>query len=292
MALVALASSRSPGLTTAALALAMTWPAPRRAVVAELDPDGGTIAARTVIPHDPGLISVAAGRSDGVAEEDIFNGIQQLANGTLVLLAPPGPDRVRAALEALIGTGVTRTLGRLPVLDVLADCGRLDRWSPALPYVAAADAVVFVVRSSIEDVIGLQHRLQTLEVASSGAGVIVVGDRPYGPDEVARALGVPVVGVIEDDPRAARTIGEAGVPAQPLCCAARLRWPIGSSAACRPRRRRPRRERPQQHQARRLRRDRRTDLRTARLPPQCPPGCRGTGPGHDRPRSPAGVRRR
>ncbi|MDQ2724513.1 MAG: GTPase domain-containing protein [Actinomycetota bacterium] len=212
MALVAFGSNRSPGLTTAILALAAAWPAPRRAIVAELDPDGGTIAGRQVLPHDPGLISLAAAGSHELSSDLVGAGVQQLANGTLALLAPPGPDRVTASLDALGAAALGRTLGRLPGLDVLADCGRVDRRSPALGCVHEADAAIFVVRSSIEDVVGLQHRLQTLELETSMCAIVVVGRQPYPPREIAEMFDFPVIGVLDHDPRGAETLGTGGRP--------------------------------------------------------------------------------
>lgn len=212
MALVAFGSNRSPGLTTAVLALAAVWPAPRRAIVAELDPDGGTIAGRQVLPHDPGLISLAAAGSHGLSADLVGTAVQQLVNGTLALLAPPGPDRVTASLDAL-GAGILgRTLRGLPGLDVLADCGRVDRRSPALGCMQEADAAVFVVRSSIEDVVGLQHRLQTLDLKAPACGIAVVGRHPYPAAEIAEAFPIPVIGVIDHDPRGAEALGTGGRP--------------------------------------------------------------------------------
>lgn len=212
MALIAFASGRSPGLTTGILALAATWPPPRRAVVSELDPDGGTIAARQVLPSDPGLISLAAAGSHGLSREAVTSSIQKLANGTLALLAPPGPDRVTASLDALVSSGLVGTLAGLPGLDVLADCGRIDRRSPALPFLLAADVIAFVVRSDVEDVVALQHRLQTLALGRRACGIVVVGRRPYRPEEVGRALQMSVLGILDHDRGAARTLGEGGRP--------------------------------------------------------------------------------
>ena len=45
MAVVALGSVRSCGVTTLALALAATWPKERRVLLVEADPAGGTLAA-------------------------------------------------------------------------------------------------------------------------------------------------------------------------------------------------------------------------------------------------------
>ena len=43
------------------------------------------------------------------------------------------------------------------------------------------------------------------------AAVVVGGNRPYGPDEVSSALGVPVAGVLPWEPRAVLGLLESGV---------------------------------------------------------------------------------
>ena len=60
MGLVSARIGPIPGLTTLAVALAAIWPEPRRAVVVELDPDGGTLASSVSAKSDPGLTSLAA----------------------------------------------------------------------------------------------------------------------------------------------------------------------------------------------------------------------------------------
>lgn len=214
MALIALASARSPGLTTATLALAAAWPEARRAMVAELDPDGGTTAASRATSPDPGLNTLAAAGRHYLWVNMVASHLQQASDGTVVLLAPPSPDRTVAALETLNRVDLPAVLRELPELDVLADCGRIDSRSPALPVLRAADAVLFVVRSAANDVIALQHRLQTLDLSSrqAKAGIVAVSEGPYGIDELTAALPLPVVGVIEWDPKAAAALGEGRRP--------------------------------------------------------------------------------
>ncbi|HZD68787.1 MAG TPA: hypothetical protein VFA45_07675, partial [Actinomycetes bacterium] len=61
MSVIALAAGKgSRGVTTAALALAATWPAPRRVLLAECDPAGGSLAVRFRLRPTPGLVSLGS----------------------------------------------------------------------------------------------------------------------------------------------------------------------------------------------------------------------------------------
>lgn len=117
----------SPGVTTAALALALTWPSP--VILAECDPSGGDILAGLLAGHVP------AGR--GLMECAMEAGRGLAANASLVpQLVPLDEDRTRMLLPGLtdprqatgLGTAwpaVAAALTAQPA-DVIADCGRLD----------------------------------------------------------------------------------------------------------------------------------------------------------------------
>jgi len=217
MAVVALASARSPGLTTTVLALAVTWPRP--AVLAELDPAGGTIAARVATSPDPGLKTLAASGRHYLWSGLLLENLQRLSNGVAVLMAPASPDRTVAALGALNPVDLPGVLQSLPGYDVLVDCGRIDSRSPALPVLRAADAAIFVIRPTLDDIVGLRDRLETLDLGSSGtgatrvrAGIVTVGPGRHDPGELADVFSIPVVGAIDWDPRAAAVLGEGRRP--------------------------------------------------------------------------------
>jgi hypothetical protein len=214
MGLVALASARSPGVTTMAVALAATWPERRRAVLAELDPDGGTLAGSVAANPDPGLTSLAAAGRHYLSPELIVSNFQQLPNGQLVLLAPPSPDRTVAALRALSPVGLGETLAALPGFDVLADCGRIDSASPALAVLQRADAAIFVIRPTAADVVGLRDRLETLDLRAPQlrVGIVVVDHGPHSAEEVTRAFRMPVIGTVAWDPRGAEILAEGRRP--------------------------------------------------------------------------------
>jgi hypothetical protein len=211
MALVALASNRSPGLTTLGLALCCTWPLPRQVALAELDPSGGTIATRQVVPHDPGLLALAAAGSHGLVADLVLDHLQRLPAGPVVLLGPPSPDRASAALRTTVRAGMLPVLGALPGLDVLADCGRVDSASPARPVLDEADLCLWLARPTTQDILGLDHRLQTLAPDPSRCALAVLGRGPYPPEEVARVTGLRLLGCVDDDPRAADRLADGSV---------------------------------------------------------------------------------
>jgi hypothetical protein len=202
-----MASARSPGLTTSALALAMLWP--RKALLAELDPDGGTIGSARAAAPDPGLQTLAATGRHYLSPGLVTSNVQALPNGLSVLMSPASPDRCAAALAALSPVGLGQTLRSIAGYDVIADCGRIDSRSLALPVVEAADAVLFVVRPGLVDIVGLRSRLETLELRSDvRAGIVVVKQGPHQVEDVAAAFAIPVVGALEWDPRAASALHE------------------------------------------------------------------------------------
>lgn len=207
MALVAMASGRSAGLTTCAVALALSWP--RKVLLAELDPDGGTIAAGRAANADPGLKTLAATGRHYLSPGLVTSNVQDLPGGLAVLLSPVSPDRCVAALAALNPVGLGETLRAIPDLDVIADCGRIDSNSPALPVLREADVVVFVVRPTLVDIVGLRARLETLELSpTTRSGIVVVRHGPHSLDDVLAAFRIPVVGAVDWDPRAASALGE------------------------------------------------------------------------------------
>jgi hypothetical protein len=211
MSLVAFVSGRSPGLTTAVHALSQAWPRIRRAIVAELDPDGGCLGVRQELSPEPGLTTLAAAGRRGLAPHAVLGHCQQLRDGTVALLGPVAPDRAASALSVL-GPRLAVALDALPGVDVLADCGRIDRHSPALELARSARYVVLVVAPTLEGVAHSQGRLKSLELPPGRLAVLTIGSRPYRPDEVGAALDLPVLGSLANDRRGADelTAGRVG----------------------------------------------------------------------------------
>ena len=207
MSVVAVGAVRSCGVTTLTLALAATWPSSRRVLLAELDPAGGTLAATSGWPPEPGLVSLAAAARRGSDPELVWEHCHELADGTAVLAGPGSADQARSALGML--TGLLPRLGELDA-DVLVDCGRLAGASPN-PVLSDADRVVLAARPRLVDLHALASFLETYPGLRQDPCLVLVGDGPYRDQEVAEALGVEVAARLPWDPDAATSL--VSVPA-------------------------------------------------------------------------------
>jgi len=241
--LIAVTSARgAPGVTTAALALTLSWPRPRRAVLAELDPAGGEVLAGygggQLAAPGLGELIFAARRGGGLGPQ-LWSHLVQLNTGGRALLLPGladpaaargvGWDRLAAALADLDGDGT----------DVLADCGRLRaEWFPE-PALRRAAAVVVVCGSSLRAVRAAKQAVAELrggpltDVAAGGEGLclLVAGpDGPYSEREIAAAVGVPVLGVLPRDAKASAVLSD-GAPASRSWQQSRLMRAAGTVAA-------------------------------------------------------------
>lgn len=224
MRVVLAAARSSPGVTTAMLACASVWPG--GVLLVEASEDGGALAARFGLPVEPGLTTLAAA-SRHVSNDDGSAGL--LAAHVQPL---PGTDRVGALVgpaslepaQALLRTAGPRLAGLLDLteMDVLIDAGRLPAAPLATPLLARADRLVLVARPRVEELTALAHRLEHLSTLGPAPQLLLVGDRPYGPAEVADTLGIPVVGMLASDPDAAGALAAAG-PVRRLARSALLR---------------------------------------------------------------------
>ena len=218
--LIALCSAKgAPGVTTSGLALALSWP--RDVVLAELDPAGGDVLAGY------GRAQLSAG---GLAELELAarRGLGGQLDAHLLHLDTTGRARL---LPGLSDPATARHVGweRLAAalaavedgaVDVLADCGRLRAEHFPAAVVRRAAAVVVVTGSTLRAVRAAAQAVAELRDEGAGlapgAGVLaalVVGPgEPYGAREIAEALGVPVLGVLPRDARAAAVLSE-GAPA-------------------------------------------------------------------------------
>lgn len=194
MSVLAVASLHgSPGATSLAVALSGCLPP---AVLVEADPSGGVLAARCGLSREHGLVTFASDReahgSDGLA-----NHAQALASGLPVLPCSESAEHTSLLLrvagrdiaDRLAGAGCT----------VVVDVGRLGLDGVTGPVLDRAAMVVVVCRPAIDALAVLAARLPTLR--EHRTLVVLVGDHPYGPDDVAGSLDVEVASVAFD-PRA------------------------------------------------------------------------------------------
>jgi MinD-like ATPase involved in chromosome partitioning or flagellar assembly len=203
MSLIGLCSAHgSPGVTVTALALAATWPEERRCLLIEADPFGGVIGPRYGLSDTPGLSSLAAVARSGFDETTVRRHVQELPGGVAVMVGPASAEEAHAVLRDVAGP-LAAWCATQDGLDVVIDCGRTSPASPTVEILARADAVMMLVRPTIDQLRPAAHRAAALEAAGATVSMLLVGDRPYGSDEVASTLSVRVEGVVAWDPRTA-----------------------------------------------------------------------------------------
>jgi hypothetical protein len=203
----------SPGVTTAAMALALAWPS--SAIVAECDPSGGDILAGLLTGHVPaslGLMehAIEAGRDGYAAARALGDQLIALdADGTKKLL-PGLTDPRQAAGLASAWPAVAATLAAQRA-DVLADCGRLDA-GPGQPnaILTTARTVALVMRPTIRQVWSALSRVEILTQlgVSSRLALLLTGPGTHSAREVAQALGIPVAAALPDDARSAAMLSD------------------------------------------------------------------------------------
>lgn len=203
MSLVAFGSAKgSPGATMSALATAVAWPtlAGRRTVLVEADPDGGVLAIRYGLSREPGLTSMAAAARHGLARGELWEHAQALGDDLAVVVAPDSPGEAAAAVTAS-GSTFGPWLAGLPDVDAVVDVGRLSERSPSWEVAHAADVLVMVSRPRAEETQAGAERLTRIRADGVAAGWCLIGERPYSAAAIEDAYGIPVFGVLSNDPR-------------------------------------------------------------------------------------------
>lgn len=227
MAVIAFTSPRSPGTTTAALALALTWPRP--SLLIEADPAGSSLhtgflrsrgdlgrglfnaalAART--SSDPGVLREQATALDASGNRQLITGITH-----------PGQGAPLAELWPTLTRMLTSATGSLFPHDVLADCGRIGHRHRPAALLEAADAVVVLAAAEP----GAVH--------AALASAALVRDRPgpaplllatIGADrqlpeakitQLARAAGLLYLGALPTDQKTADMLSGRAAPGRGL----------------------------------------------------------------------------
>lgn len=220
MAVFALCSAKgSPGVTTAALALTLTWPG--RCVLAECDPSGGSVQAGYLagaLPADRGIRELAVA---ALRDQDL----SQIWWGQLVDLRPPHRHRLllpgitdpvqSGALRPVwdrLGEFFARLADGRPGYDVIVDCGRLAAPNPPWPVLARADTVLLALRPTLPGLAGAVPGLRALHSQPTGGrlGLLVTGPGDQPVRTVARQLHHPVLARLPDDPRTAAVLSHGG----------------------------------------------------------------------------------
>lgn len=207
----------SPGVTTTALALALTWPNP--VLLAECDPAGGDVLAGHLAGRRPAAgdiagVCAATARGDGTAAA-VDNAAIPIGTDGRARLLPGFPAPGAATRAATVWGRLAGAFAHLSPVDVLADCGRLQAAHPPVELLARADAVVLVVRPSLVSVhaaVAGLGELAAVRQGVAGPAAAVVGAGSYSAREVAAQLGLPLAAVLPVDTRAARVLTDGAPP--------------------------------------------------------------------------------
>jgi hypothetical protein len=204
----------SPGCTTTALAITLTWPGP--VTLAECDPSGGDILAGLFAGHLPaqrGLLGVAFEASRGLAamSAEASSQLAALDSDGERMFLPGLSDPRQARGVAPAWAAIARMMSSQPS-DVIADCGRLDAGDgqPA-GVLAEAALVALVMRSSLRQVAAARPRIEMLTQLLGGSdrlGMLLVGDGIHGSAEITRTLGVPVLARLPHDAKTAAVLSD------------------------------------------------------------------------------------
>ncbi|SCG79874.1 Cellulose biosynthesis protein BcsQ [Micromonospora echinaurantiaca] len=245
MAIIALVSAKgSPGVTTTALACALSWH--RRLVLVEADPAGGSILAGYLggaLDGPRGIGELAVGElRDGNLETAFWSQLVDLdAPKRERLLLPGVVDPAQAGSVTPLWQRFADFLTGLergePGYDVLVDCGRLQVAGPPWPILRAASVVLLVSRAQLPDLSGTRAMVRAIErdftehrVSPGTPRLLLVGDG-HGRGEISKVLRLPVIARLPHDPRTAEVLGLGGTvrAGRPLMRAAgALEVPIGS----------------------------------------------------------------
>ncbi|MCL2466958.1 MAG: hypothetical protein FWF02_10450 [Micrococcales bacterium] len=226
MALIALVSAKgAPGVSTAALALARTWPRP--VVLVEADTAGPSVLPglmRGTIAQVGGLAPLAVAAAHNELPERFWdqtcwlpagppNGKQRHDTGPREAFLLPGltsPDEA-PALRNLWGP-LASHLAALEAAgcDALVDLGRLAQCDDRDVLVTMADVVAVVTRAWLPDVTAtlrlVAARVPTGARATTPWRTLVVDHGPYSAAEISHNAGIRAAGSLAWDPDAAKVL--------------------------------------------------------------------------------------
>jgi hypothetical protein len=201
-------AKHSPGASLSALAFAVAARDIGDSYYAEMDPAGGEAVSyyfEKRVPYDPGLISLAAAARRGEPPPDILlQHSVELPAGVRGWLAPPSADQASGALVGL-SLRLSSAYARMPGV-VFADAGRWDTRQPSADRLRNSEMTIVALRPTVSGVEHVRSALNSLSTMTTRIALLLVGDRPYSPGEVAAALNVDVLGSIDYDPRGAQLI--------------------------------------------------------------------------------------
>ncbi len=224
MAIVALTSANgSPGVTTTALGMTMTWPRPVLLLEADTVGSSSVLAGyfRGGVMHDVGLVDLAMDHHDGDLLTNVYRSSIALPGGNARIV--PGltsPIQARTVVQAWEQIAAAMHSLDQQGTDVLIDAGRLGTIGGPTPLLHAADEVIVVTRSTLPVIAALRACTPGLgeDLRDNGQGsdvlsLLVVGQgRPYSAKDISDAVGVPTLAVMAFDPPGAEVLAYGATP--------------------------------------------------------------------------------
>jgi hypothetical protein len=224
MAILLLTSTGgSPGVTTLAVGLALTWPRP--ILLADCDPGAhqailaGYLSGRSI--SGKGLLRVAEAHRDRrpLREVVLDQTLPLSAEPDTRRLFLPGFTRPGSAMHfGAVWEDLAEALDRLADvdIDVIIDGGRTGPAGPPAALLERSALTAVVLNSTLRSVMSTRVHLQTLRdhprLASTDRGhlgLIVIGEgQPYRSSEISRALDVPVITSVAHDRQTAAHLSD------------------------------------------------------------------------------------
>ncbi|MFC5952156.1 hypothetical protein ACFQH9_28215 [Pseudonocardia lutea] len=204
----------SPGVSTLTLAAAATWPRP--AIALDLDPQGGDLLAGLTggaVPAEHTIVDVLLEARLTGPESALRQHVSRPVEHGPHLLAGFG---TAGQANAVPWQSFAATVTEIVDADVLVDLGRFVISHPANAMLRCSDLVAVVTGTSLRAIRATARTLPALQSETDGAptGLVIVDPgRPYSATDVSRACGMPVIGEIPFDRRAALVWTEAAPPA-------------------------------------------------------------------------------
>lgn len=216
----------SPGVTTTALGMALTWS--RDVLLADCDRDPSqAVQAGYLRGMDHGGRGLAAlarlHRENRALAPDVWrHTVPLVQHDVLQRRFLPGfsqPGTVR--LFDTVWPDLADAFGALDEksVDVLVDAGRVGRDGLPLPLLSGADAVCFVTRTSLRALAAarlylplLVEQLDHLPMAKALGLVLVDPNNPYAGGEIAAQFGVPCWAEVSRNDKLAAVLSDGATP--------------------------------------------------------------------------------
>ncbi len=213
MAIISLTSAKgAPGVSTTALAMALSWPRPVILIEADVAGSSSYLAGylQGQTPHDRGLVDLAMANRGGDLLDAIHTNSLPLPGGGTARLVPGLASPVQATTMTPAWESIAAALREYAQqgTDVIIDAGRLGTVGGPWPLVRSADLVLLTTRTNLPAVAAtrasapvLRENLQLMGGGGDVLALLLIGQgQPYTAREISNALTLPVAATVEFDP--------------------------------------------------------------------------------------------